>query len=54
LGSLVSATPKPGWLEYIETAFGVRREGLVGRYPVLGTRPPLRISEGKIGRFEAA
>jgi hypothetical protein len=31
-GKLVSATPKPGWLEYLESAVrGVPRKGLVGR-----------------------
>jgi hypothetical protein len=38
-GSLVSATQKPGWLEYLETALGgLIRNGLVGRGPARGKR----------------
>jgi hypothetical protein len=35
-GMLVSATPRPGWLKYLETSLGARgvsREGLVGIEP---------------------
>ena len=45
-GSLASATPKPGWLEYIETALGgLPRKGLVGiepTTPALGRRRSIR------------
>jgi hypothetical protein len=45
-GKLGSATPKPGWLEYIETALGgLPREGLVGiepTTPALGRRRSVR------------
>jgi hypothetical protein len=47
-GMLVSATPRPGWLQYLETslgAHGVSREGLVGvepTTPALGRRRSIR------------